>query len=56
MPSPEFDQLMSECDRLAIELQTCKEPKRRLELLKQMKIVLDAANELALLKTHSATP
>jgi hypothetical protein len=46
MPS-EFDQLMSECEKLATELKTCRDPEMRKQLLKQMKIALDAANRIA---------
>ena len=60
MPRPEFDQLMSECESLAIELQSCTDPSRRVNLLKQMKVAIDAANAIALeppdLKARSATP
>jgi hypothetical protein len=46
MPS-EFDKLMSECEKLATELKTCRYPEMRKKLLKQMKITLDAANRIA---------
>jgi hypothetical protein len=46
MPS-EFDQIMSECEKLATELKTCRDPEMRRQLLKQMKIALDAANRIA---------
>jgi hypothetical protein len=45
MPS-EFDELMSQCEELATELKTCRDPEMRRHLLKQMKIVLDAANRI----------
>jgi hypothetical protein len=43
----EFDQLMSECEKLANELKTRRDPEIRRQLLKQMKIALDAANRIA---------
>jgi chaperonin cofactor prefoldin len=46
MPS-EFDQLMSQCEKLATQLKTCRDPKTRIQLLKEMKIALDAANRIA---------
>ena len=46
MPS-EFDQLMSECEKLATELKIRRDPEMRRQLLKQMKIALDAANRIA---------
>jgi len=46
MPS-EFDQLMSECEKLVTELKTCRDPEMRRQLLKQMKIALDTANRIA---------
>ena len=46
MPS-EFDQLMSQCEKLATQLKTCRDPKTRIQLLKEMKIALDEANKLA---------
>jgi hypothetical protein len=45
--SSEFDQLKSECEKLATELKTCRDPEMRRQLLKEMKIALDAANRIA---------
>jgi len=42
----EFDQLMSQCEELATKLKTCRDPEMRIQLLKQMKIALDAANRI----------
>jgi hypothetical protein len=52
MPNPEFDRLMSECEKLASELRDCLDPIKRRELLKQMKIALDAANKVAYQAPH----
>jgi hypothetical protein len=53
MPSPEFERLMNECERLASELKVCRDPTKRRELLKQMKIALDAANKVAFEPPHN---
>jgi hypothetical protein len=47
MPSPEFERLMNECETVAGELKNCTNPAKRRELLKQMKVALDAANKVA---------
>jgi hypothetical protein len=47
MLSPEFDHLAIKCEKLAQDLKVCTDPQRRRELLKEMKITLDAANEIA---------
>jgi hypothetical protein len=53
MPSPEFERLMNECERLASELKVCNDPTKRRELLKQMKGALDAANKVAFEPPHN---
>jgi hypothetical protein len=51
MPNPEFEQLMSKCEKLANDLEVCTDPQRRRGLLKEMKITLDAANKIAFAPT-----
>jgi hypothetical protein len=53
MPSPEFEQLMNECGRLASELKVSNDPTKRRELLKQMKVALDEANKVAFEPPHN---